>query len=286
MVTEEGLVTLREVIEYQVLVNSCEKVRKDLVEKANLYVALSYFRVGKFINEAMLDGRILNKYGNSVMTQLSTDIHVNLSDLYRSCKLADRFPTEEEFLGWWDRQERQKLHPSWTWIKGHLLPDPSSDVQDISSLEAHAEDVMRQVEKMADKVEELNTLLQNPQISDDVKQQIYGVYTQAQSIISESIVAASDTSEVDIIRNPAYLHYVKSLPCCYCGRPGDDPHHIETGGVGHKCSDYATVPLCREHHNAIQNNEHKINLEYKGFDIWRECSTTLMKWFIGGNNEG
>ena len=283
---EEGLATLKDMVEYQHLVNSCEGVRKDLVEKANLYVALSYFRVGSFVNEATREGRILHQYGNSVMTNLANDIHVNLSDLYRSCKLADKFHDEKAFLDWWDRQEKQSLHPSWTWIKSHLLPDPASDVQDVYSLEAHAEEVMRSVEKMAEKMEELNTLLDNPQISEGVREQICGVYQQAKTIIGESIVAAAENSNVDIVRDPAYLGYIRTLECCVCGQTPTEAHHVETGGIGLKCSDLATIPLCGKHHREIQANKHIGNPEYKGFEIWRECSTSLIKYIVGGGTGG
>ena len=51
-------------------------------------------------------------------------------------------------------------------------------------------------------------------------------------------------------RDPDYLAFIRTLPCCVCGRPGpSDPHHLGSGAVGAKASDYRTIPLCREHHN-------------------------------------
>jgi len=47
-------------------------------------------------------------------------------------------------------------------------------------------------------------------------------------------------------RDEKYLNYIRSMDCCECGYPGPvDAHHIETGGMGIKCSDYLTVALCR-----------------------------------------
>lgn len=52
-----------------------------------------------------------------------------------------------------------------------------------------------------------------------------------------------------------YLDWVKAQPCCICDAPADDPHHIK--GIGHmsgaglKAPDWATMPLCRNHHNAM-----------------------------------
>jgi hypothetical protein len=36
------------------------------------------------------------------------------------------------------------------------------------------------------------------------------------------------------------------------------PHHINAGGMGTKCSDYETVPLCNEHHREIHDKGKKI----------------------------
>ena len=49
-------------------------------------------------------------------------------------------------------------------------------------------------------------------------------------------------------RNPKYLEYIRTLPCCVCRRSGVAPHHADTGGMGLKCNDTRTVPLCYKHH--------------------------------------
>lgn len=59
------------------------------------------------------------------------------------------------------------------------------------------------------------------------------------------------------IRNKAYTDWVKSLPCCVCGKQSDDPHHIIQagyGGKGTKASDLWTIPLCREHHDELHKD--------------------------------
>jgi hypothetical protein len=45
-------------------------------------------------------------------------------------------------------------------------------------------------------------------------------------------------------RSARYLHHIRSLPCCECRYPRSEAHHIETGGMGTKCGDNLTVPLC------------------------------------------
>lgn len=66
--------------------------------------------------------------------------------------------------------------------------------------------------------------------------------------------------------DPAYLAYVRTLPCMICQRPGpNDPAHLRTGarqynkpptGMGEKPSDCWVLPLCRTHHDdQHRNNE-------------------------------
>lgn len=55
----------------------------------------------------------------------------------------------------------------------------------------------------------------------------------------------------------AYLDYIRFQPCSNCGAPGPcDPHHLKgdfnQSGVGMRCSDLMTMPLCRDCHEAIQ----------------------------------
>jgi len=64
------------------------------------------------------------------------------------------------------------------------------------------------------------------------------------------------------VNDPEYRAWISSMPCCVCYRRShrlypqtahiypsqSDCHHIEAGGMGTKCSDHLTVPLCRRHH--------------------------------------
>lgn len=45
-------------------------------------------------------------------------------------------------------------------------------------------------------------------------------------------------------RSAKYLKHIRSLPCCECGFPISEAHHVETGGMGTKCGDDLVVPLC------------------------------------------
>jgi hypothetical protein len=53
---------------------------------------------------------------------------------------------------------------------------------------------------------------------------------------------------------------VAAHPCLICQRSPSDPHHLKFAqprALGRKVSDEFTVPLCREHHEALhrQGNE-------------------------------
>jgi hypothetical protein len=51
----------------------------------------------------------------------------------------------------------------------------------------------------------------------------------------------------------AYLRFIRRQPCLICGA-ASQAHHVQAGGVGTKCSDYRTVPLCHNHHRELHNH--------------------------------
>jgi hypothetical protein len=75
-------------------------------------------------------------------------------------------------------------------------------------------------------------------------------------------------------RDKRYTDWVKSLDCCICDAPADDPHHIigvGEGGTGTKACDLLTMPMCRPHHNEMHRNN-MMQLEQ-----WRHTSKTLQR---------
>ncbi len=68
--------------------------------------------------------------------------------------------------------------------------------------------------------------------------------------------------------NPAYLAYVRTLPCLICARPGpNDPAHLRSAalqygkrstGMAEKPDDKWVLPLCRTHHTA-QHRENELH---------------------------
>lgn len=59
------------------------------------------------------------------------------------------------------------------------------------------------------------------------------------------------------IEDRAYMDWVKSLRCCSCYAPADDPHHpagLGFKGMGTKVPDYWVIPLCRNCHDALHHD--------------------------------
>jgi len=65
------------------------------------------------------------------------------------------------------------------------------------------------------------------------------------------------------IRDEAYKRFVRDLPCCICYDPNvtwwwnspraGECHHYGRKGMGQKCSDDHTVPICHNHHMVIES---------------------------------
>ena len=62
--------------------------------------------------------------------------------------------------------------------------------------------------------------------------------------------------------DPAFLAFVRTLPCLICARPGSDPAHLRSAapqygkrqtGMAEKPSDCWVLPLCRFHHTEQHN---------------------------------
>ncbi|MBO8132476.1 DUF968 domain-containing protein [Dickeya fangzhongdai] len=57
--------------------------------------------------------------------------------------------------------------------------------------------------------------------------------------------------------NADYISWVKAQPCCGCGVPSDDPHHIighGMGGMATKVHDLFVLPLCRVCHSELHRD--------------------------------
>jgi hypothetical protein len=63
------------------------------------------------------------------------------------------------------------------------------------------------------------------------------------------------------VRSKAHLSFVAAQPGLICKRSPSDPHHLKFAqprALGRKVSDEFTVPLCREHHQALHRHGNEI----------------------------
>jgi hypothetical protein len=61
-------------------------------------------------------------------------------------------------------------------------------------------------------------------------------------------------------RNPAYLAYIRTLPCVACKREGQsEAAHVGTdGSMSQKASDLTCIPLCADCHTQRPDSYHRI----------------------------
>lgn len=58
------------------------------------------------------------------------------------------------------------------------------------------------------------------------------------------------------IRSEDYLQYIREQRCVAChSAPPNDPHHLESGGMGTKSGDRTAVPLCRTSTGSITTRD-------------------------------
>ena len=61
------------------------------------------------------------------------------------------------------------------------------------------------------------------------------------------------------VRNPAYLRWIRSLPCLVCRtRWHIEAAHTGPHGMGQKSSDLSAIPLCARHHRTGNDSYHRL----------------------------
>lgn len=76
-------------------------------------------------------------------------------------------------------------------------------------------------------------------------------------------------------RNPAYLAWVRSLPCTVCYIWGltrrqygpVEAAHVGPRALSRKCSDFETIPLCVWHHRLGPQSHHAISKRF--WSLWK-----------------
>ena len=60
-------------------------------------------------------------------------------------------------------------------------------------------------------------------------------------------------------RNPGYLQWIRSLPCCVCRTTrAVEAAHTGPRGLSQMSSDLSAIPLCRRHHRTGNDSYHKL----------------------------
>ena len=60
-------------------------------------------------------------------------------------------------------------------------------------------------------------------------------------------------------RNPRYLAWIRTQPCCVCGiTRGIEAAHTGPRGLGQKSPDSSAIPLCAKHHRTGNDSYHRL----------------------------
>jgi hypothetical protein len=60
-------------------------------------------------------------------------------------------------------------------------------------------------------------------------------------------------------RNPRYLAWIRTQPCCVCGsKKAIEASHTGPHGLGQKSPDSSAIPLCAKHHRTGADSYHRL----------------------------
>lgn len=81
------------------------------------------------------------------------------------------------------------------------------------------------------------------------------------------------------VHDDDFLDFVRQQRCMVPGcNKRAEPHHFGRRGMSQKCSDYETVPACREHHRYFHDHGYLPGMDRKQtFDAFRAQSAELLE---------
>ena len=251
---------------YSDLLRECVEVGR-LEQQAAWMLVLSRYRLVAVIVSYQDAGKLTPKYGQATIAALAEDIGISMSNVYRAIQLARHFHTESDLARFWEECQQKGIRPSLTYIKNNVLPDPHRRPEAYGGRANVADELMARVESLTIGIEQLHDILHDASLDIDKRREVAGVLLKTQAIAHEAATALVPQDSGDE-RSDTYLAYIRTLGCIICDMPAE-PHHIDTGGIGMKGSDYLTVPLCRRHHDEAGQN--KVNFErWYGIGLDRE----------------
>jgi hypothetical protein len=77
-------------------------------------------------------------------------------------------------------------------------------------------------------------------------------------------------------RNDEYKKFIEAQKCHCCPKSAPSvAHHIYAEGIGTKCSDYQTMPLCHDCHMEFHNGGRPEFAKNHGLDYWKVIASYL-----------
>lgn len=218
---------------------------------------------------------VKTRYGDSFIDLLAEDIEWHRGTLYDYRALGKAFDTEEDLKKYWDDCIRAGIPMNLTKLLRGVAPDPTKRPEQYGGKAQVVDELMREVETLGIKLEKLKGFVDAPELGIDKKREILGVLQKAEEVMSESGQMSPSTT---IGVSEDYLDYIRSLPCRICDFNPVDPHHVETGGVGMKGSDFTAIPLCRKHHDELGSKGKETFQQLHGIMLAKEIVAVLVPW--------
>lgn len=204
-------------------------------------------RVVHTIMDAEAEGDSDSTYGKGVINEIASRTGINRNILRLSKRLYEHFVgREEEFVQWVNDKRRH-----WQAVEGLLRADTDPNVL---GADAHSERLKRRAERFMRDLDELST---QAEAGDAEAEGILVAAAEEVERFRNSVTARSDSGNMITVRTDDYLDFIRSKPCCLCGKEGpSEAHHVAQGGVGMKGSDMSCIPLCSEHHVLTEDKGH------------------------------
>lgn len=100
------------------------------------------------------------------------------------------------------------------------------------------------------------------------------------------MIAMKPQSKQKPARSKKYLEWIRTMPCSVkgCSASNIAAHHVYTGGMGTKCDDSETIPLCDPfgHHTELHRIGKKSFAEKYGTDFEEVIAKCRNLWIKQG----
>lgn len=274
-----ALVQIREDPGYQELLSACQGVHAGM-RRAYDALIQGYWQLGLLIRQFEDDGRIQRRYRDGTISCLAKDLGMDNTSVYRAVRFAIVCPTQDEFKRVKSECEDAGHTWSWTYVRSHVLPDPSKRPELYGGKAKVADKLMSEVEHLASRAEELRAMLRDEAIPVDKRREMAGVVLATSQVIQDVVSEQHprDLPAATMSDKSDYLRYIRGLACIICDATPVDAAHIEAGGVGMKDNDLVTLPLCRKHHNDLHQRGRDTFQQWHGVNLYKEVVRCLVRY--------